>query len=468
MNKEQFKTICELIKEHIKDTEWADKVFYVGGCIRDCMLQRPIKDIDICVSKPNGGIEFAEYLTKKLGIYKEGTNPVIFPQFGTAKFTLKSALPQLGDIEIETVQTRKEAYRDDKGRKPEVCFGTLKEDALRRDLTINALYGKAIDWFIHDISGLGHEDLKNHILRTPQDADIAFKDDALRILRVIRFSCTLGWGIERKTWIGMCKNVQRLSMISKERIQQEFNAIITSEHAAEGIRKLYWCGALKYIVPELIRLVGLNQGKHHCDDAFDHTLAVLSKVEPKVENRLAALLHDIGKYGKWNADLFGNVHFPNHEDTSMLMTMDILEDLKYPNATIAKVKHAVANHMRFKQSKNPSNHAIRKFVNEIGDDLDLTLDLIEADNMSHAPKSCIKGQVALIRKRIEALKEKEDTIKVHLPVNGKDIMKEFNLPKGPTIGAALKLLTEYAYIKPKMTKGEAMQIVKEALEKETI
>lgn len=119
MNKEQFRVIHQTLSDAIKGTEWEEHAYYVGGCVRDTLLERPIKDIDICINKPNGGIEFAEFITKKLGIYEAGKNPVVFPQFGTAKFRLKSALPQFGDIEIETVQTRKEAYRDAESRKPE-------------------------------------------------------------------------------------------------------------------------------------------------------------------------------------------------------------------------------------------------------------------------------------------------------------------------------------------------------------
>ena len=416
---------------------------------------------------PNGGIRLAEFITKKLGIYEQGTNPVVFPQFGTAKFRLKDALPQLGNIEIETVQTRKEAYRDKESRKPEVCFGTIQEDALRRDLTINAVYLNVTTGETLDITGTSSNDLRNHILRTPNDPRISFEDDALRILRVIRFASTLGWGIEARTWGGMCVNAYRLETISKERITEEFNKIITSENAADGIRRLYLCGALKHIIPEFEALKGLNQGKHHIEDAFDHSLTVMSKMKPQVVNRLAGLLHDIGKTVTKSYGFSCQIHFNNHEKVGAEMVKDILEYLKYPKDIIKKVSLATANHMRFKQSTIPSNSSLRKFANEMktDEDLDLCLELIEADNTSHAPKSCKVGQVNKIRARLEKMAEQESTLKVTLPLNGKDIMEILGLKKGPQVGAALRLLTEYYYISPKMTKEDAINVLKYAMDK---
>lgn len=469
MTFQEFKTIHEFLSSQIKGSEFEDCSFYVGGCVRDVILDRPIKDIDICVAKPNGGIEFAEFLTKKLGIYEEGKNPIIFPQFGTAKFRLKSALPNFGTVEIECVQTRKEAYRDSESRKPETCFGTIKEDALRRDLTINAFYCKISDAITYDVTTLGNEDIVNKKLRTPSDPDIAFKDDALRILRVIRFSATLGWGIESKTWLGMCKNAHRLVTISKERIQEEFNKIITAPYASEGIRKLYWCGAMKYFIPEFELLKGLTQGKFHNEDAFDHSLTVMEKMQPNVINRLAGLFHDIAKPSTKTHGYTGIVHFTRHETEGALLLEDILGDLKYSSATIKAVVSAVKNHMRFKQTTVPSTHAIRKFANEVPENyIDLCLELIDADNNSHAPKYCLPNQVDKIRKRLEKLSETETTLKVKLPIDGKDIMHTFNIKKGPRIGAALRLLTEYYYISPKMSKEEALKVIERAIAKNEI
>lgn len=469
MDFEGFKTIHQLIKATIKDTEFDGQSYYVGGCVRDAILNRPIKDIDISVQIPNGGIRLAEFLCKKLDIYKEGSNPIVFPQFGTAKFNLKGIFSQLGDVEIETVQTRKEAYRDKDSRKPETCFGSVQEDANRRDLTINAIYLNITNGTMFDMTGKSDNDIRKHILRTPIDAKESFEDDALRILRVIRFASTLGWGIEPKTWAGMCIKAYRLKTISKERINDEFNKIITSEHAADGIRRLYLCGALKYIIPELIELKNLEQGSRHGEDAFDHSLTVMSKMQPTVESRLAGLLHDIGKPSTRSRSFTGRISFINHETVGAKLTEKILTDLKYPKNTIKRVQNAVANHMRFKQTTLPTNKALRKFANEIGneDDLNLTLELIEADNTSHALKFCKIGQVDKIKKRLEAIIEQSDLddLKLKLPINGKDIMKAFNLKKGPKIGNALRLLTEYMYISPKMTKDEALKIVQRAIEK---
>lgn len=469
MNFEDFKKIHAFLTSQLKGSPYEGITYYVGGCMRDMMLQREINDIDICVACPNGGIELAKYLTKKLNVYEEKTNPVIFEEFGTAKFRFKGALPEYGNIEFETVQTRKEAYRDSESRKPETCFGTLTEDALRRDLTINSLYFNITQGVCLDMlpNTPCEGDLLKHKLRAANDPNISFSDDALRILRVIRFAAVLGWGIEPKTWVGMCCNVHRLSTISKERIHEELNKIIVSSHADEGIRKLYYCGALKYIFPEMEKLKGMTQGRCHNQDAFEHSLSVMMKMPAKIDYRLAGLLHDIGKSTTRSFGYTGLVHFNRHENVGEDMVKELLTALKYPNSIVKIVAKAVRNHMRFKQQQtSPSKSSVRKFINEMTNDeeLDLCLELIDADNKSHAPKHCKPEQVNNIRKIIKKLEE-DDSAKVYLPINGKDIMEIFKLKKGPKVGSAIRLLTEFYYIRPKMTKEEAIQVIQRAIDK---
>ena len=193
----------------------------------------------------------------------------------------------------------------------------------------------------------------------------------------------------------------------------------------------------------------------------------MSKMKADPIYRLAGLLHDIGKSKTKSYGFTGLIHFNRHEKVGAEMAEEILTRLKYPNATIKSIKNAILNHMRFKQSSLPSNHSLRKFVNEIGteDDFNLCLDLIDADNKSHSIKHCKPNQVEQIKKRIAKLEEQESSLKVNLPINGKEIMEIFNWKKGPKIGQALKILTEYYYISPKMTKDEAIKVIQRAVEK---
>ena len=461
MNKSKFIAIHEILKEAIKGSEFADCSFYVGGSVRDVILKRNIRNIDIVVSKPNGGVAFADFITKKLKIYKEGTNPfIINKQSGKVKFRLFDACPELGNVEITVSQT----LRND------TCFGSLTEDAKCRDLTINALYCKIVTQTVFDLTHYGGDDLDNKVLRTPSNANDLLKEDPLKIIRIIRFASELGWNIQLDTWLGICKNVHRLSSINKDCLREEFNKLIVAPNAAEGIRKLYWCGALRYIIPELEELKELKQDKKHFEDAFDHTLTVLSKIKPTVRHRLAALFHDIGKATTRSKGLWGDYHFGGHEKESVFITEEILQELKYSKEDILAVCLAIKNHTRFSLTKNASNRLVRKFLDEVNneEDIELCLDLIEANNTSKHPTYCIVGQTTDIKKKIALMEKKENELRQKLPVDGKDIMKAFNLPKGKTIGAAIKLLTEHISINPKMTKVEAINIVKDALEKEII
>ena len=243
----EYNRIITYLKGVIKNTRFDGHVYAVGGCCRDYLRNRPIKDIDLVVSLPNGGIEFANFL-HFLGLTV--WDPVVYEHFGTAMFTLK----EFPDVELEAVQTRKEAYRDIETRNPETAYGTISDDCLRRDFTYNAIY--------HQIGGLGgfqdfnghsFEDLDKNLLRTCGDPDVIFTEDPLRILRAVRFASRFGSKIEEKTFEGMKKYVDRLSIISRERIHDEFMKICSEDYYAMeyGFCLLWDIGAFKYIIPYL-------------------------------------------------------------------------------------------------------------------------------------------------------------------------------------------------------------------------
>ena len=216
MTKDKFLEICHYLKHILDGSDFVSHTYVVGGAVRDFVMGNEIKDIDLVVSLPSGGINLANWLyDNDFLIYK----PVLYPTYGTSMFQLK----EFPDIELEAVQTRKEQYKDKNSRNPETAYGTIQEDAMRRDLTINALYYSIDTAKIVDVTGKGLNDIENHIIRVTSDPDIVYQDDALRILRCIRFASRFGWNVEDTTYFGMIRNVNRLEIITKERVKDELN-----------------------------------------------------------------------------------------------------------------------------------------------------------------------------------------------------------------------------------------------------
>ena len=447
------------IGEIIKGTKWENNVFAVGGCVRDKLMGLPIKDIDLAITYPNGGIEFANWICKETYCYKLDSNPCVFPKYGTAKFNIRS-IEEIERVDIECVQTRKEQYKSTESRNPETCYGNIIEDAFRRDLTINALYLNLSKMTVWDVTEKGLDDLHNQIIRTPSDPDVIFNDDPLRLLRVIRFASRFNWGIEKDTWLGMVKNAYRIDIISKERIKDELCKMMECEIPSIAIKRLDACGLLDKILPEIYRLKGIKQGVQHFGDVYEHTLATLDKTHPVALHRLAALFHDCGKpFTKSIKD--GKIHFINHENVSGAIAKVVLTNLKFSNAEVNKVITAVREHMRFKQfgDKCPPKKSLRKLIAQVGDEnLAITLDLMHADNCSHSEEYCFPNQIHLVIEEIKHLNGNEDEKKT-LPINGKDIMQAFQLKASPLVGECLKWAQELYFENPNATKEEYLDYI---------
>ena len=360
MTREEFKKIANYIGDIIKDTPWHQHVYIVGGSVRDFYMGNDIKDIDLVIDLPNGGVDFANWC-KDQGYTK---TVVIYETYGTAMFMFK----QFPGEEIECVMTRGEKYLDDGTRNPTVEFNTIEEDVIRRDLTINYLYYNCSTGEILDLID-GKSDIDNHIIKTTNpDADQIFIDDPLRCLRAIRFATRYGWEIEKNTYESMKRNVQRLKIITKERIQAEFNKILMSENAVMGINMLHDIGAMTFIVPEFEKCYGLTQNRFHFGDVAEHTLAVLDyhckHFDADLTERLACFLHDIGKTATRTVK-DGKVHFYNHEYVGAEMAGDILRELKYDNDTIKKVRFLIRNHMRTKQAGDGAKYMKDKSLHKL-------------------------------------------------------------------------------------------------------
>jgi poly(A) polymerase len=218
----------EFLSKLLKNSPFANRVYLCGGAVRDAVMGKDVKDIDLVVAEPDGGIKFAEWLTKKLGIHKPGANPVTFPRFGTAKLNLRGVKVggvDLSDLDIEVVMTRGEEYTPG-SRKPEVAYADLAKDAERRDFTVNALYKDLTTGETLDPTGKGFDDIQRGVIRTPTDPNITFKDDPLRMLRAIRFACKYNWKMPKSLVTALSENAHMLQHISSERIQDEFNKML--------------------------------------------------------------------------------------------------------------------------------------------------------------------------------------------------------------------------------------------------
>ena len=423
--------MIELTQEELK-RRFSDKIFgqisetadtlglecyVVGGYVRDIFLERPSKDIDVVVV--GSGIEMAQALGKHLG---KGAHVSVFKNFGTAQVKYHG-------VEVEFVGARKESYQRD-SRKPIVEDGTLEDDQNRRDFTINALavclnkdrFGELVDPFG------GMNDLKEKTIRTPLDPDITFSDDPLRMMRCIRFATQLGFYIDDETFESLCRNRERIKIISRERIADELNKILLSPVPSKGFIDLERSGLLALIFPELMELQGVEtrNGRAHKDN-FYHTLEVLDNISRHTDNlwlRWAALLHDIAKpvTKRWEPKAGWTFH--NHNF--------IGEKMKY-------VQKMVSLHMRpiVIADDVVTDSAVRRLLFEAGDDIDDLMTLCEADitskNMER--KQRFLNNFALVRQKLKDLEEKDRIRNFQPPVSGEEIMEIFGLTPCKEVGS---------------------------------
>ena len=455
------------LSKMVRSSPFKGKVFVVGGYVRDEMLGRDAKDIDLVVELPDGGIKFAEWITKKLRIYKKDSNPILYPKFGTAKFNLRGITykgQDLSDLDIEVVMTRTEEYT--KGsRKPKVKAGTLKQDVERRDATINTLLNDLTTGEILDLTGQGKRDLEKGVIRTPLDPNIIFSEDPLRMLRAIRFTVKYGWDLPMFMIRAIKVNASKIVSISNERIRDELDKMLVTDRPKQAIRLMKITGLLRHILPEVDDLVGLTQNKHHDRDAFSHSLNVLSRVSPVLTKRLGALLHDVGKRATKTVEN-DDIHFYAHEKVGEDLTRQILSRLKYPNDMIDRIAVAVGQHMRLKKSGQQgelvTDKALRKLQRDLGDHLEDLLDLMDADNKSHAKDSRLDDQIASIRNRllgINVVKPVGDK----LPITGNDLIK-LGLKPGPAFKRLLDMVQDAVDENPHLTRQQAIDIVKSNIE----
>tara|TARA_B110000977_G_scaffold26847_1_gene33632 strand:- start:2321 stop:3751 length:1431 start_codon:yes stop_codon:yes gene_type:complete len=408
------------------------QAFVIGGYVRDQILKRETKDIDIVTL--GSGIELAKKTAKVLNC-----SPVkIFKNFGTAMINV-------GEIEVQFVGARKESYRKN-SRNPVVEGGTIEEDQNRRDFTINALaislnkkdYGEFIDPFN------GTQDLNEKVLKTPLDPDITFSDDPLRMMRAIRFSSQLDFNIESSTLKAIQKNADRISIVAQERITEELNKIILSDQPSKGFKLLEETGLLKLIFLEfqLLKGVDILEGKSHKDN-FYHTLKVLDNILPYSKGNLwlrwAALLHDIAKPNTKRFNTKQGWTFHGHEDKGARMVPNIFRKLKLPlDHQMKYVQKLVLLHLRPISLTNESitDSALRRLLFEAGNDLEDLMTLCQSDITSKNKEKKIKylNRFEQVKKKLRDLEDRDKIKNWQPPIGGKEIMETFNIKPCKEVG----------------------------------
>jgi len=457
INDHKYEVLINKIKTLIKGSIFENHVYIVGGFIRDAILGNPIKDVDLVIDTPDGGIGFATWLAYHTDCFVNTKNPCVFPTYGTAKVQITSD-PEIADIELECVQTRKEKY-DKESRNPATAYGTIQEDAMRRDLTINALYYNISTDEICDFTNRGLDDIKNHVIRTTGEANMIFDDDPLRILRVVRFSTRLGWPIDKDTWIGMILNSKRINILKQERVTDELNKMLLGDNPAAALDKLDKCNVLHRVLPSLTMSKHVYQDLNPKRTLYEHVLQVVDKTPKVLETRLAALFHDIGKLKTYEKS------FMFHSQVGADMAEDVMRAMKYSNAIINTVKKAIENHEDFSSyfgGTIPRPAVLRKFIVKFDGndkDLEVALDLIHANNITQMYGKKIKF-IPEVKKRIAELDKKNESGKrLVIPINGKDIMAEFNLKPGPALGIIMDKVKSKVIEDPNVTKEDLFKYV---------
>lgn len=429
----EYRSLLEYLAGLIKGSEYEGHVYAVGGCVRDSYIASLnnvtgfIKDIDLVVDLPNGGINLAKYLES---VHMVKGSLVIYETFGTVMFHLK----EYPDIELEAVQTRSECYRDENSRNPETSYGTIQQDAFRRDFTINALYYNISTGEIKDFNGHGIEDIKNHIIDTCGDPDIIFNEDPLRIMRAIRFAARLGYFISERTMEGIKKYANRLHIISQERITDEFNKILATDKPQWGLMKLIDYGIIDVIMPEVKTAIADNSlliimGR--CSYDLDEINAESGKKGELEFDKKIAMLSLISRYA--GPQVFS----------------EVMKTMKYSNDDIKEVAfygQALIDMQNAEDSRKLSD--LRRIEYSCLNTITYArLYFLYKEITRHVPWSDM------------GLTVKHPMIGYALPVDGESIMKEFGFKPGPVIGLSLKECLEYAFNKPDATKEELLHFL---------
>ena len=428
------------------------EIYLVGGAVRDGILGIETKDFDFTTNaSPQDSLE----LLRKKG-YK---TTEIGKAFGTIETTIE-------ECSIHITTYREDMYDKD-SRKPEVKTSSdLDKDLNRRDFTINAIaYDMNKNKIIDPHSGI--KDLSEGIIRTPGSPNISFSDDPLRMLRACRFISTHGFTPNNDVFEAIKKNLERVEIVSTERIRDELTKLLTGETPSLGIKAFVESGLSQLIMPELDELKIEADPSHQHKDVYEHTLVVVDRVSPILVSRMSALLHDIGKPQTKGIEN-GKVHFRHHEVVGAKMSKKIMKRLKYDKRTITDVALLVENHLRphtFKMGWTDS--AVRRYIIDAGHLISELNELVRADitTKNKDKYTEINKYLDEMEERVKEVTEKEELSKLRPPISGDEVMEMFNLEPGPNVGKIMKALYEQRINDGEVSKEEAAKLAEEVYKK---
>lgn len=410
--------------------DYEGSLYLVGGIVRDKHLAAQAdEDIDIVLE--GDAAELAHFLFKS-GVAEYP--PVTYPRFGTAMVIV-------GGKQVELVGARKESY-DPSSRKPSTERGTLLDDILRRDFTINTLLENLHTGEVLDLTGKAFSDIRDGIIRTPREPLVTFDDDPLRMLRAVRFASRFGFTIDPETLAAIRNRAPRLAIISAERIRAEFVKIVGSPNAAQGLEMLRETGLLREFAPELDAMHGVTQNIYHLYDIWTHSLKTLEliPVEAGIIVRLSALLHDIGKVETRSTDEDGGVHFYRHEAVGADLSRRLMQRLRFSNSEIGLVAFLISMHLRVGEYDNRwTDSAVRRLIRDAGDHLEDLVLLTAADKGAANPAMDHVDLVAFAE-HVHRVKEGLSGQRIRSPLDGREIIEILGLSPGPEVGAIKEYL----------------------------
>lgn len=426
------KEVERFLKVFLKNTKFNGHAFGVGGYVRDELLGKEAKDLDIVVDLEHGARDLTDLIWTNFK--KEVTRPVNMGNYPIWQITFKENIVFKGEeyategAVIEFADSMKESYADENSRQRNVTYAPIEDDVKRRDFTVNMMMKDMSTGEFVDLTGVSKSDIEKGILRGHPEVDFneILRQDPLRMLRLVRFICKYGWTAPLSVLKTVKANASRIQIISEERIRDELIKIMKIGQLAKAIKFFEATGLIKYIFPEIQALKGVKQNQkfHQEGDALRHTMMVLKNAKPGVESQLAALLHDTGK-ASTTQEIEGAIHSYGHEEVSGRIAEEILRRLKFDSDTIKKVKIMVENHMRPHALVSGGPTAIRKFIREVGDELvDSILDLAEADELGKIPQGAM---IPGLREKVEEVRKYQAPVRQKAVLNGNEIMALLNI-----------------------------------------
>lgn len=425
--------VLQTLRDAVRGTAYADKLFLVGGFVRDQVMGLPSGKDDIDLVLEGDALALARFLRQSGAADFE---PVVYPTFGTAMVVVRGR-------DVEMVTARTESYLPGSRKPDSVEAGTLQDDAKRRDFTLNTLLQSLDTGEITDPLGRAFADIDAGIIRTPTDSKLTFQDDPLRMLRAVRFAARFGFTIEPFTWKAVRQSAPRLSIISAERIREEFCKTLMTARAPLGLTLLQDSGLLEQFAPELTAMVGVTQNEFHAYPVWEHTLIALGNLPPgaSLTLRLATLCHDIGKPPAKGIGDDGRIHFYGHAETGAEITRRLMTRLKFSNDEIAAVTKLVVQHMRIGEYKPLwTDAAVRRLIRDLGPHLDDLFEIHRVDVSALSPEHTDISRARELRARMAPIQEAQDISTLTSPLNGQELMARLGLRPGKQLGAVKEYL----------------------------